>query len=59
MTEQKFIKVCKGIYYTITIGLLSWFWLSFIEVVCKNLGENPQYCPLNFFEIWLKWQGVA
>lgn len=59
MTKQKIIKVLKGAYYTIIIGLLSWFWLSFIEVVLKNLGENPQYCPLNFFEIWLRWMGVA
>ena len=44
----------KIIDYTVTIiltAVLVWVLASFIEVNCKNLKPNPQYCPANFFVI--------
>lgn len=34
--------------------VLLWIFTSFIEVNCKNLSENPTYCPANFFVIMTK-----
>lgn len=48
------MKIKKIIEYSITAILtaaLVWVLASFIEVNCKNLKPNPQYCPANFFVI--------
>jgi len=34
--------------------VLLWIFASFVEANCKNLGENPTYCPANFFVIMTK-----
>lgn len=38
---------------TITISLLviAWFGMSYIEVISKNNNENPQYNKYNVFEL--------
>ena len=32
-------------------AVLLWIFASFVEVNCKNLSENPEYCSANFFVI--------
>lgn len=33
------------------IILTVWFLLSYLEIVSKNLSENPTYSDINFFRI--------
>ena len=35
----------------LSILFILWVVLSFIEINCKNLSENPTYCPANFFTL--------
>lgn len=54
MNGRKEIEMRKTIERVVTAVLaagLLWIFASFIEVNCKNLGENPNYCPANFFVI--------
>lgn len=41
----------EKIITVILSATLLWIFASFIEVNCKNLSENPTYCPANFFVI--------
>ena len=36
----------------ISVLFLMWFAISFIEVVSKNLSENPTYWNLNLFKVF-------
>ena len=45
--KNKIEKIVTIIFSTV----LLWILASFIEVNCKNLSENPTYCPANFFVI--------
>lgn len=42
-------KKIEKIATVISLIILLWISASFIEVNCKNLKENPAYCPINFF----------
>ena len=43
-------KIEKIVTVILSVALL-WIFVSFIEVNCKNLSEDPSYCPANFFVI--------
>ena len=43
-------KIEKIVTVILSVALL-WIFASFVEVNCKNLEENPTYCPTNFFVI--------
>lgn len=36
----------------ISVLFLMWFAISFIEVISKNLSENPTYWNLNLFKVF-------
>ena len=44
-------KVLENIFLTIAIITIFWFAASYIEVISKNLSENPQYSFWNIFEL--------
>lgn len=44
-------KVLNNILTIISIILILWFAASYIEVIIKNTGENPQYCFWNIFKL--------
>ena len=44
--------IIKGIIYTPGLIFMSWFVISYIEVLCKNLENNP-LSFWNFFTIFL------
>lgn len=54
-TIKKVNKIGSWISFTIAIIsvlFLMWFAISFIEVVSKNLSENPTYWNLNLFKVF-------
>ena len=54
-TIKKVNKIGSWISSTIAIIsvlFLMWFAISFIEVVSKNLSENPTYWNLNLFKVF-------
>ena len=44
-------KIIEKIAVILMSVVLLWIFASFVEVNCKNLSENPTYCPANFFVI--------
>ena len=42
-------KIFSAISWVITLGLLSWMFLSFVEINIKNKEPNPQYSEANFY----------
>lgn len=50
-------KKIEKIAVVLMSAVLLWIFASFVEVNCKNLGENPSYCPANFFVIMIKISG--
>ena len=47
-------KKIEKITIVLMFAVLLWIFVSFVEVNCKNLGENPTYYPANFFVIMTK-----
>lgn len=47
-------KIIGKIAIVLMSVVLLWIFASFVEANCKNLGENPTYCPANFFVIMTK-----
>lgn len=47
-------KKIEKIAVVLMSAVLLWIFASFVEVNCKNLSENPAYCPANFFVIMTK-----
>ncbi len=43
-------KVITNIFLILSIVLILWFAASYIEVISKNLGENPEYSFWNIFQ---------
>lgn len=44
--------IIKGIVYAPGVVFVTWFAVSYFEVVCKNLGENP-LSFWNFFSVFM------
>ena len=44
--------IIKGIIYTPGLMFMSWFLISYIEVLCKNLNGNP-LSFWNFFTVMI------
>ena len=49
---NKFGNILSWIITIICIVLLLWLGISYIEVISKNLSENPQYWGWNFFQLF-------
>lgn len=50
--KNKIKNIISYIITIICILALLWVGISYIEVVSKNLSENPQYWSFNFFELF-------
>lgn len=48
-------KVLKKVLLALVYVVCIWLILSFAEVVSKNSYPNPQYCPMNLFELGIKY----
>lgn len=48
---KEVIKMLKKLFYGINTLWLGWIAISFLEIIAKNLGENPQYSFWNLFNI--------
>lgn len=48
---KKVLKVLEKIFIIVSIIILAWIGISFINVICHNLESNPQYFDWNFFVI--------
>lgn len=44
-------KVSKNVAIALVFAVYAWAILSFAEVIIKNKTPNPQYSPVNLFEI--------
>jgi hypothetical protein len=51
MLTKIIIKLFSKLFSIIGILLILWCTLSFVEVNCKNMSENPQYSDLNLCAI--------
>ena len=47
-------KVIEAIILIVSILLILWAGISWIEVISKNLEPNPQYSPINLFALLIK-----
>lgn len=45
-------KIFSWTLTTLCILFLLWIGISYIEVISKNLSENPQYWGFNFFQLF-------
>ena len=48
---EHFKKAIWTVTITISLLVIAWFGMSYIEVISKNNNENPQYCEYNFFSV--------
>lgn len=48
-------RVLKKVPVALIYAVGIWLVLSFIEIISKNGSANPQYCPMNLFEIGMKY----
>lgn len=48
---EHFKKAIWTVTITISILVIVWFGMSYIEVISKNNNENPQYNKYNVFEL--------
>lgn len=48
-------KVLKKVLVAPIYAVGIWMVLSFIEIISKNSYPNPQYCPMNLFELGIKY----
>ena len=48
------MKVIKVLFYTISIGLILWFVLSWCDIVADNTAPNPVHHPYNAFVLMTK-----
>lgn len=58
--KNKIKCICKAIstWWCVNSALLLvWVFLSWIEILSKNMTPNPVYNPLNFVEILIKMSG--
>lgn len=44
-------KIINKIFLILSVIIILWFIVSYLEVITKNLGENPQYSFWNIFEL--------
>lgn len=44
-------RLIETILVILSICLMLWAGISWLEVVCKNLNPNPTYSPINFFTL--------
>lgn len=42
------VKFIRFICFTIMLLIIGWFMVSYIEILCKNITENPTYSDWNF-----------
>ena len=49
---NKIGKIISFIITTISIIILLWFAISWVEIIIKNVEPNPQYWEYNFFDMW-------
>ena len=52
---KKVNKIGSWIFFIVTIIsvlFLMWFAISFVEVISKNLSENPTYWNFNLFKVF-------
>ena len=52
---KEVIKMLKKLFFGINTLWLSWIAISYLEIVVKNLGENPQYSFWNLFNILVNY----
>lgn len=50
--KNKIKNIISYIFTIICVIVLLWIGVSFIEVIFKNLSENPQYWSFNFFQLF-------
>lgn len=46
---KKALHIMEIVITVISIIFLIWFGISYIEIISKNLGENPVYSNYNLF----------
>ena len=51
---MKLRKRTEAIIITISILILFWIGISWIEIISKNLDPNPTYSAINFFVLLIK-----
>lgn len=44
-------KIINKIFLILSVIIILWFIVSYLEVITKNLSENPQYSFWNIFEL--------
>ena len=49
---KKIKNILKAIYYGVPTLMAGWFILSWLEVISKNLGPNPEYSVMNLFALF-------
>lgn len=52
---KEVIKMLKKLFFGINTLWLSWVAISYLEIIAKNLGENPQYSFWNLFNILVNY----
>lgn len=48
-------RILKYVPLALIYAVGIWMVLSFIEINIKSYEPNPQYCPINFFELGMKY----
>ncbi len=48
-------RVLKKVPVALMYAVGIWLVLSFIEIISKNIYPNPTYCPVNLFELGMKY----
>jgi len=49
-------KCALNMLFIISVVFVSWFLISFIEIVIKNTGNDPVYNSYNFFRLILEYK---
>jgi len=48
-------KLLSGLLVTISVAMLIWIGISYIEIICKNMSPNPEYNDNNIIVNAVEW----
>lgn len=48
-------KLLSGLLVTISVAMLIWIGMSYIEIICKNTSPNPEYNDNNIIVNAVEW----